>query len=299
MPYNPDESSQRILERALFWVQSVPYTVTARWVFYRLLQEGIYDDKTGYKHLLRLLSKARKEFYGEWRPWTLADDSRAALVRGTGFRDFKEWVTALTEQLEYPPDAWDSQPHYVEVWFEAAAMESQFRQYTPRFVPLLAFHGDVSIPEKWKAAKRLLDRRVELQKPVVVLYYGDLDRKGLEIPESAWNDIYQIFMPVAYFTHLRDLGVHRTLWPERWKQDVGSFVQFVRVGLTEEQVRRFRLPENPERPNTWQWEALDDDQAQELIGAVEEQVDLAAYQTDLDEAKPHTEQLRKHLRWLL
>ena len=38
-----------------------------------------------------------------------------------------------------------------------------------------------------------------------------------------------------------------------------------RVGLTLEQAKAFNIPENPDHPNAYQWEALTDEQAKTLI----------------------------------
>ena len=54
--------------------------------------------------------------------------------------------------------------------------------------------------------------------------------------------------------------------------------EFQRVGLTAEQASAFGLPENPERPGTWQWESLTDVQAASLIQPVRELIDLDAWQ---------------------
>jgi hypothetical protein len=46
-----------------------------------LLQEGTYPAKGSYKSkFLPLLAKARKTFYKGWRPDTLADDTREAVI---------------------------------------------------------------------------------------------------------------------------------------------------------------------------------------------------------------------------
>ena len=128
-------------------------------------QDGFLQVKSDYKRLLGYLSKARKRFYGPWRPGTLADDSTAAVVRCDGFESGQDWVDALGHRLSCKLERWRSQAVYVEVWFEAAAMGSQFAHHTNENITLLAFHGDVSIPEKWKAARRLARRWLELRKP--------------------------------------------------------------------------------------------------------------------------------------
>jgi ABC-type antimicrobial peptide transport system ATPase subunit len=56
--YKPRSEQETILDRALELVQGVPYQVSARWLFYALLQEGAYPDKESYKgKLLPLLAK--------------------------------------------------------------------------------------------------------------------------------------------------------------------------------------------------------------------------------------------------
>jgi len=276
MPYKPSRQTEIILARAWRWIQTVAYMVTARWVFYRLLQDGTYGGKEGYRHLLPILSKARKEFYGPWRPWTLADDTRAPLLmqrqgfytvslRGWGFKNEIEWRSKLRKELNCPLDRWVDQPAYTEIWFEAAAMQGQFVYYANENIPLLAFHGDVSIPEKWRTAERLAERWLRLRKPVHIFYYGDLDPKGLIIPESAWEDIelwtYSLIKakdPTADGKCLEDLI-------------------FTRVGINEGQEDEFNIPENPERPGTYQWEALTDDQAAKLIAKANEPLNLPAF----------------------
>jgi len=82
----------------------------------------------------------------------------------------------------------------------------------------------------------------QYRKPVKVLYFGDYDEKGLQIYISALKDIMA------------------------WCR-VNFEVE--RIGLTLEQARQLNLPENPLKPNTYQWEALGDKDASTLIlGAV-------------------------------
>ncbi len=52
MSYNPNPQTAAILDRAYQYVVDTPYQVTARWVFYRLLQDGLLHTKTDYKRLL-------------------------------------------------------------------------------------------------------------------------------------------------------------------------------------------------------------------------------------------------------
>ena len=293
MAYNPSPKNKEILDRAWYWMQSVEYEVTARWLFYRLLQDGTYSEKRGYKHLLSLTSRARKEFYADWRPWSLADDTRAPVLmqrqgfyglhlRGHGFKDEDEWLGKIREELNCPLDRWASQPVYSEVWFEAAAMQGQFLHYANENLPLLAFHGDISIPEKWRTAERLAEKHLDLGVPVHIYYFGDYDRKGLLIPDSAWRDIMTWFVFILVSKGLSKLEAMESL-------------NYHRVGINPEQTVELGLPENPERPGTYQWEALDDNQASQLIDNANELLDMGKFVEIEKEEREITDRFKRKL----
>lgn len=292
MSYNPSREVAEVLDRAYGHITSAPYQVTARWVFYRLLQDGTLAEKSDYKRLLSYLSKARKQFYRRWTPATLADDTRAASVRGVGFESGQEWLGEVMEQTTCNLDRWSEQDRYVEVWFEASAMQAQFDFYTNENVPLLAFHGDVSIPEKWKATRRLVDRWMELEVPIVVLYYGDLDPKGLTIPESAHRDV--INFAARYMWQKMGRDADRDALTEQFNRFLGDFT-FTRVGLNDDQIALYGVPENPERPGTYQWEGLDDDAAQELIREVDRHLSMDGFRDVMSKEDDITQQFRNHL----
>lgn len=287
MAYNPNLATANLLDRAMDHINSVPYGVTARWLFYRLLQDGQLDKKSDYKKLLGYLSKARKGFWNGWRPDTLADDTRSPQIRGGGYESPDQWVELLAEGLTCVLDHWSTQHTYVEVWFEASAMASQFDFYVNQNISLLAFHGDVSIPEKWRCAERLRQRYEELNVPIVVLYYGDLDDKGLMIPKSAETDIRQ-FIAQGYADN------EFSTWSEKYDAFDEDF-QFIRVGLNDEHIQDYGVTENPERPGTYQWEALSDVGAQELIAVANDYIDLDAIEEIEGIEDDTARQVREHL----
>ena len=95
--YNPRGKSKDILDRAMWHIQSVPYQVALRWLFYRLLQEGVFQSKDDYQQLKSLTARARKTFYDGWAPNTLADDSRTAYLRGFGYGSAGQWLRAVSQ----------------------------------------------------------------------------------------------------------------------------------------------------------------------------------------------------------
>lgn len=271
--YQPRPEQAAILDRAMEYVQSVPYKVSARWLFYALLQDGTYADKDSYKSkFLPLIAKARKFFYGGWHPDTLADDTRVPVVRGRGYFNEKGWLRDLGQQLECHLDKWHTQPYYVELWFEAKAMRGQFEHYT-RYMTLRPFGGDPSIPYKWQIAKELEKAYGWYRTPIVILYFGDLDPKGMTIPESAAQDI-------------RD-----------WCQVP---FKFIRAGLNPGDERRYNIMENPEKPGTYQWEALSDETARDVITlAAEEWLDPEAFDAADTKERDITERFREKYNRLM
>lgn len=241
--YNPKPETKALLDRAYEFIKSVPYRVSARWLFYRLLQEGYIKDKKNDGPFWNAIITARKRFYKAWRPGTLVDDTRKRIEKVEGLASISDCITALPRYSDalcdavFKLDHFYHQEHYIEIWFEAKAMIGQFEYYTDS-INLVPFGGDPSISFKWELAKQLEEAVRKYGKEVVILYFGDYDEKGLQIPESAVNDILA------------------------WCR---IDFELVRCGLTKEQAERFQLPENPARPDQYQWEALSDEQAEEII----------------------------------
>jgi hypothetical protein len=268
-PYSPHAKTNAMLDRAWAYVQSVPYQVSLRWLFYRLYQDGTYSDKSDYGNFEKLVTRARKRFYGGWRPDTLADDTRSPTYRGFGSATAQDWLGDVVYRQGCKLDKWQSQPRYVECWYEAAAMHAQFAHYT-RHVTLRPFRGDPSLDFKWEIAKDLerWARRYP-GKPIVILYFGDLDEKGEQIPDTVESDVRE--------------------WSE-------ARFHFVRCGLNYEHVTRYSLPENPESPGKYQWEALGDAEARELIaGNLERFVNLEAMDTVEAQEQRITDRFRSEL----
>ena len=238
--WKPHHKSEEILSRAMEHIYSVDYKVSVRWVFYRLLQDGLYNDKKGYKNFVNLSSRARHAFWNGWEPDLLADETRKPKLRGHGhsfdnlnvMSDIESRISTYTPWISH----FYEQDNYVELLFEARAMAQQFEYYTTG-ITLCPFGGQPSIPYKWDIAKRIEDSCTDYDCEGIVLYFGDLDDAGLTIYETGERDI------------------------QSW---CNVPVQFIRCGLTEEQVEKYNIPENPEHPG-YQWEALTDEAAAEII----------------------------------
>ncbi len=235
--YNPRGKTADILNRGLELVRSVNYHVSARWVFYRLLQEGWYSKKEDYANKwLKTASRARHASWGGWRPDTLHDDTRMAIGRGHGPKTPDDWLDDPA-WVYCNLAKWYTQPNYVELWFEARAMADQFRYYT-KHITLRPMGGQPSIPFKWETAKFLETVDRVYNQPIVILYFGDLDAGGECIERVTHNDV------------------------AKWC-DVPF--DFIRCGLNPGDPEHYGIPENPEKPGEFQWEALPDKAAREII----------------------------------
>ena len=259
------EEIQEILDIGYQAIMEVSYKVSLRWLFYVLLQKGYFTEKGDYNKLKNYCIKARKE--GNWPPDILADESRSAHTPYIGDDiEPEDWVQDVLDNVTNPEiwtcdiDKWKYH-NPIEVWFEARAMLEQFKKWVPDFITLVPFGGDPSIPYKYECAMRLSDHP-----GTTVLYFGDSDHKGRQIADSALWDI------------------------ERWCY---SDFDFIWCGLTKDQAREYKIPENPDRPGQYQWEALKDHQAGEIITA---SIDMYTDQGLLDKVLDEQREAEKVLK---
>uniref|UniRef100_A0A6M3MAD5 Uncharacterized protein n=1 Tax=viral metagenome TaxID=1070528 RepID=A0A6M3MAD5_9ZZZZ len=271
MTYNPVKKTADLLNWMLEKIKSVEYGVTLRWTFYQAVQEkGL--KKSDYKNIKKYCSKSRKDFWNGWNPTTLVDDTRTIYRNGGGYDNFYDWLNSFMNR-EPTYEVYSRQENIVQIWFEAQAMYSQFNHYaSPYRIPLVPFKGDTSINAKWKMAEYLAELYEKYRKPIIILYFGDYEphrdrgsrAKGLTIPMDALDDVLPWFASMIIKNGVLTMA---ELTPDK----LGEILTFKRIGLNEEHIKQWELPENPERPGEFQWEALNDERARDLIkGAIEE-----------------------------
>src|SRR5262245_46190406 len=220
--FAPRAKNERLLDRAYEHVKSVPYKVGLRWVFYRLFDEGFFGrkGKKAYQQFMQLLSEARNRAYKEWRPDTIADETREVIIRGRGYKNERDWLQAIANGLECELDRHYEQDFYVECWYEARAMTGQFEFYTDDLT-LRPMGGQASIAYKYQASKDLEEAAGRYGSPMIVLYFGDLDKYGELIAEVVERDV---------------------------RRHCAMDFEFIFCGLTLEQVERYNLSEKPDEP---------------------------------------------------
>jgi hypothetical protein len=265
----PKLKVKEILSWCLTLIMSMPYPVTLRWIFYRALQQfGL--TKKAYRKFLMWTRRVRKGFKDGWSPRTLIDDTRHVHAP-TIYETPRAWYASFLE-AGCNLDPWPTQPRIVIICFEANAMFGQFQYYAPPYVPLIPFGGDAGIKLKDDIATLVNNFSKKYEKPITVLYYGDYDYKGFTIPKSAFKDI-------------------RT-----WS---GVDFEVIRMGLNEDQVRDWNIPENPEKPGEYQWEALDDAHAKALIQSAYGYLDVETLNETISKENEATAYFRTNVQGFL
>lgn len=282
----PSKKSKTILDRAMEHLKSIDYAPSARWLFYRLLQDGIYTKKSDYKNtFIGLTSRARHSGY--WSPDILSDDKREAIFYepfGTNEPnpDIKEELsTARHEYMSvknryenYDYRGYTIDPNWyhntvVVVMYEANAMTRQFKRYA-QGLTIAPFGGQPSIPYKYELAKYLEGQSDYYRKPLTVLYFGDYDEAGQTIFNTA-------------------------------REDIGKWcdydIKWEYCGLTKEQAIYYQIPTNINHEG-YQWEALDDRGAYEIISnAINQYIDVEeAEQRAFEETEEVREQVTEIIK---
>lgn len=263
-------------------VDSTPYRVSLRFVFYGLWQSGFFSHVTltandrmkgrtekekAYDWWMGIKRKAVRS--GIWLPDFLVDDTREGQLTGGGNESVEEWLEALQRHgVGCALDKWRDQENHVIVAFEARDMGGQFEHYCGRFfVDRFPLGGHASQDLKADIAKRMMD--LDDGRPIHVLYFGDYDEGGLSIPEYTFRDV-RLWYPIEF-----------TAW---------------RVAIERHHVDEYDLPDNPSKPGAYEWQSLSHEQAgQIIVPALESLIDTDLIDEILDEQEEAEEKVRDAL----
>jgi len=242
--------------------------LTVRQLYYQLVAQGfIPNSQKSYQRIVSILTDARLsgDFPFEW----LIDRTREARPgRFVGNQDdVDDALSSAADDLRRAPEAWlhrarwYGQPTHVSVWVEKEALMGVFEAPCERLgVAWFVLRGYSSL----SALSQWVDNTAEAcsegdVREAVVLYFGDHDPDGWEIPRSAERNVEAI---------ARVRGID--LPP----------VTFERVALLGDQIRRFKPPPFPAKEtssrfesyvrehgmtNAWELDALRPDVLQKLI----------------------------------
>jgi len=247
-------------------------TLTLRQMYYQLVARGLLaNGQKHYKRVGSVLTDAR--YSGEFPLDGLEDRGRTV---GVGeFTENRDCVDgALAEAAKHVRaipywalrrDRWLGQPEVVSVWVEKEALSGVFdKPCRDAGVSLFACKGYPSISALYSWLKQMVAVSdafsvAGLRDPsYVVLYFGDHDPDGMEIPDSALRNLEKM-------------------------QDVEGHcldIEFKRLALNMDQIERYDPPPFPAKPSSsrfesycdnhgtddaWELDALDPPVLQQLI----------------------------------
>lgn len=193
------------------------YKLTLRQLYYQLVSRGIVPNQdTEYKKLSDLLKKGRMAGLVDWD--SIEDRTRIPRL-DYAVDDIDDAIDDTISQ--YKLDRLGDQDVYIEVWCEKDALSNILRRMTNKYhVRLMINKGYSSASAMYKSAQRFL--RHGRDKKKILIYLGDHDPSGLDM--------------------IRDIGDRLRTFGVVLDTDNGYPIH---LGITREQVEKFKPPENP------------------------------------------------------
>jgi hypothetical protein len=259
------------------------YDLTLRQVYYQCVSRDLIpNDEKSYDKLGRIVGDARMAGLIDWR--AIVDRTRT--LRGNS-----HWGTPsdimLSAAKSFAVDKWAKeygQDFRPEVWVEKDALVGVVGRVCEELdVSYFSCRGYTSLSEMWAASQRLLGYRRQGQTPFVI-HLGDHDPSGIDMS--------------------RDITDRLELFTRRG-------LQFERIALNTDQVRRYNPPPNPAKlsdsratgyiarfgKESWELDALNPDVIADLIrGAVLSCRNEGAWEQTVKYEKGHIKELKAAAR---
>ncbi|UFK27465.1 DNA topoisomerase [Elizabethkingia phage TCUEAP2] len=224
------ENAVEILERY------EPGILTIRALHYQLVSIGMTNTLQHYKRVVAAMGVARWEGIVSFDAFsdrdrslaceTNADQTNLESIQDEAKRQIGLWMRS------YSRNRWENQPYYPEIFIEKKALEGVF--YKPcrkHGVALGACKGYPSLTFLHEATERFIEAEQRGQKPII-LYFGDYDPSGEDIPRALEENIKKMGCPS---------------------------IEVRRISLMEQQVLEWKLPPAPAKQTdsrTANWDGL-------------------------------------------
>lgn len=207
-------------------------TLTLRALHYRLVAAGMTNDIQHYKRVVNAMIQARWD--GKVAMDAFVDHERET-IGSTQYHEttVEDSVETAKQQIRnwassYSKNLWENQPIYAEVFIEKKALQGVFEEVCRKYsialnpckgYPSLTFLND---------AKRIFQNAINAGKEPIILYFGDYDCSGEDIPRSIKDNL----------------------------ERMGVEVEVRRIALMKSQVVAWKLPPAPtkstdSRGRTW------------------------------------------------
>lgn len=186
-----------IIEQALDVLsQYEPGVLTIRALHYQLVSRGMTNDIQHYKRVVAATGIARWDGRIAFDAFSDRERSMATKTFGdpvdldeevaTGKSQVRAWMNA------YSRNRWENQPYYPEVFIEKKALEGVFHKTCLlNYVALGACKGYPSLTFLYEASLRFRAAEDRGKQPII-LYFGDYDPSGEDIPRALKENLEQL-----------------------------------------------------------------------------------------------------------
>lgn len=182
-----------IIENAKKILATYTGGITIRQLHYRLVSIGMTNDDNHYKRVVKAMTEGR---------WNNVIDMDAFIDRERSLygrtksesKDVDDEIENAKSQIEawmesYHLERWSNQEYYIEVWIEKKALQGVFEHPCDmNGVGLFPCKGYPSITALYEASNRFQDA-IANDKKIIILYFGDYDPSGEDIPRSVHENI--------------------------------------------------------------------------------------------------------------
>jgi len=193
--------------------------LTLRQIYYQLVSREIIENKKSeYGMLSKLLKYARIDKYISW---DVIEDRVRSVHSGAGWSNENEFVgQELDDFLEsYRRHLVQDQDKFIEVWIEKDALSRLFFRLTSQYcISTVVCRGFSSVTFLNDFKERISYDRNNGKEPIM-LYFGDFDPSGNEMLRSMQETLNS------------EMGLEG--------------IKFKRIALTEEDIKKYKLPINP------------------------------------------------------
>jgi len=242
-PKTPKVSKKDPFTKTWIIAQSLPIikryeagVLTIRGLHYQLVAIGMTNTMRHYKRVVNAMIDARRG--GLVRYESFSDHDREMLgYTNSEQTDLEAQIEKAKYQLRawmnnYNKNRWENQPVYPEVFIEKKALQGVFQKPCAKMdVALGACKGYPSLTFLYDASKRFKQASLSGKRPVII-YFGDYDPSGEDIPRSIEENMLEF-------------GVRN--------------IEVRRIALKEEQVIEWELPPAPVKEGdsrSAKWEGL-------------------------------------------
>ena len=317
-------------------------TLTLRQLHYQFVGHvpGYVNHDTAYKKLGNILDDLR---YCGVVPWNSFEDRGRKPFLPYSVKDIPDALKDTVDQ--YRLDRQEGQPVHVELWTEKDALSAIFSKITSEYhVRLVINKGYTSSTAAYEAYRRFAEQ-IQAGRKVVILYFGDHDPSGLDMVRDIterisfflsrgeqldmrkemddWHEQQRTTVWEICDYYDRERLAARIMkqgsdpsnddWEEwnglrnRYFLEKSELFQVKHIGLTMDQIKQFKLPENPTKltdsradgyirkfgKKCWEVDAIDLVELRRILqSAIEKTIDIKQFKSVVSREKKELKELK-------